>query len=78
MCSYYDTLTNVTIDDITMRMQGQTIECFAYSFVNNDLIDNSVKNTHFIGNLHKITGASSLQNNIMSTKSNVQVDCKHF
>lgn len=32
--SYYDTITNVTIDDVTIRMEGQNVECFAYSFVN--------------------------------------------
>jgi len=79
--SYYDTITNVTIDDITMRMQGQTVECFAYSFVNDESYSHyshSKKNQqHFIGNLNKIT-SSLQQNNIMSTKSVVQVDCKIF
>jgi len=77
--SYYDTVTNVTIDDITMRMQGQTIECFAYSFTNEESYTHYGQSKkgqqNFVGNLNKIT-SSLQQNNIMSTKSVVQVDCK--
>ena len=78
--SYYDTITNVTIDDITMKMQGQTVECFAYSFVNEESYLNFNSQTrknhyhHLVGSLNKITNAQ--QNNIMSTKSIMQVDCK--
>ena len=79
--SYYDTITNVTIDDITMRMQGQTVECFAYSFLNEESYSHyghSKKSQQsFIGNFNKITTGLQ-QNNIMSTKSIVQVDCKIF
>ena len=78
--SYYDTVTNVTIDDITMKMQGQTVECFAYSFVTDGSYQSFSQNSktkshyHAVGNLNKMT--SSHQNNIMSTKSIIQVDCK--
>ena len=75
--SYYDTITNVTIDDITMKMQGQTVECFAYSFVNDEpyhgFSNNKKSSPNFVGNLNKISNL--VQNNIMSTKSVVQVDC---
>lgn len=66
--SYYDTVTNLTLDDITMRMHGQTVECFAYSLfnanTNTNHRQNSIKN-------HALTQNT----NVMSTKSIIQVDC---
>ncbi len=75
--SYYDTITNLTVDDITMRMDGQTVECFAYSFMNN--INNvqmlSLNQNRFNSN-NKNLNVNLFQNNVMSTKSIIQVDCK--
>lgn len=77
--SYYDTITNITIDDITMKMQGQTVECFAYSLVHNG------NNNHHHNNIYNINNNrySSMNtnkplnlNNVMSIKSVIQVDCK--
>ena len=78
--SYYDTITNVTIDDISMKMQGQTVECFAYSFANYEsplynFNHNKKNHQNFVGNLNKVSHLQ--QNNIMSTKSIVQVDCNN-
>lgn len=67
--SYYDTYTNVTIEDISMRMQGQLVECFAYSFLTSNL---SYRSLAEIDGLIKL---NELRNDLMSTKSSIQVDC---
>lgn len=67
--SYYDTITNLTIDDITMKMQGQLVECFAYSIFN-------ANSNHF--RHHPNTRLNSHNSNVMSTKSLIQVDCKYL
>ncbi|CAF0810103.1 unnamed protein product [Brachionus calyciflorus] len=66
--SYYDTITNLTIDDATIKMEGQSVECFAYSlFYSNQ----NYQITHK-------TLESSLQQqnnqNLMTAKSKIQVD----
>lgn len=68
--SYYDTYTNVTIEDINMRMQGQTVECFAYSFLNYS------SNHKTINELSKSFRIDKFQNEVMSTKSTIQIDCE--
>ncbi len=78
--SYYDTITNLTVDDVNMSMDGQTVECFAYSFMNSlnnngqlmslNQYNRLSKNGHF--------NLNSFQNNVMNTKSVIQVDCKKF
>lgn len=74
--SYYDTITNLTIDDISIKMDGQSVECFAYSLFNPN------QNLPVV---HKFSGTKIQFNhqqqqevhpNFMSTKSNIQVDCK--
>jgi hypothetical protein len=76
--SYYDTVTNVSIDDITMRMQGQTVECYAYSFVNWNSNGNSPNGNnlrylmHYSGRI-----GSSPHSNVQSNKAMIQVDCEY-
>ena len=70
--SYYDTITNLTIDDISIKMDGQSVECLAYSLFYPN------QNSPII---HKYSGSKIQSNqqqvpNSMSTKSNIQVDCK--
>lgn len=66
--SYYDTVTNLTIDDISISMDGQSVECFAYSlFYPNQKFHVA----------HKLASKSSKQN-FMTTNSKIQVDCKKF
>ncbi len=75
--SYYDTITNVTVDDITMKMDGQSIECFAYSFMNNiNNIQMPSLNQNKFSSVNKNLDVNLFQNNVMSTKSIIQVDCK--
>jgi len=74
--SYYDTITNVTIDDVTMRMHGKTIECFAYSFLNVKSSSFTLNNRLNSVNVKKNFNLNSFQNNVMKTKSIIQVDCK--
>lgn len=78
--SYYDTITNLTIDDISMQMQGQLVECFAYSFL-------SLNSNQYYRNYGVVTNGpesnkkinlNTFQNNVMNTKSNIQVDCMLF
>lgn len=69
--SYYDTHTNLTIDDISMQMQDQVVECFAYSF----LATSSTSLTPFNAN-KLISRFDAFQDDVMSTKSTIQVDCK--
>ena len=60
--SFYNTITNLTVDDVTMRMHGQSVECFAYSFPT--------------GQFPSVQPApSSLPSDVMSLKSLIQVDC---
>jgi hypothetical protein len=72
--SYYDTTTNVTIDDITMKMQGQTVECFAYSLTSMAHQHNG--NNRHLSHFNLNSNKNTHQNNVMSTKSLIQVDCK--
>lgn len=72
--SYYDTVTNLTVDDITMNMQGQLVECFAYSFLTP--ASQNVIQHHPINNNNKLN-INLFQNNVMNTKSNIQVDCEY-
>lgn len=75
--SYYDTITNVTIDDVTMRMHGQSIECFAYSFLNVKSPSFNLNSRYNAANVKKNFNLNSFQNNVMNTKSIIQVDCKN-
>lgn len=72
--SYYDTYTNVTIDDISMRMQGQVVECFAYSF----LASSSNLSYRSLAELNGLIKLNEFHNDLMSTRSSIQVDCKLF
>jgi len=65
--SFYDTVTNLTVDDVSMNMQGQLVECFVYSFMGGD------KRPH--GKLELTL--DSFKNNVMNTKSHIQVNCKN-
>lgn len=67
--SFYDTITTLSMDDINMRMEGQTVECFVHSFVN---YLESPYNSKKISNFN----LNSFHNNMMNTKSIIQVDCK--
>ena len=69
--SFYDTITSLSVDDISMKMNGQQVECFVHSFMN------------YVGNeneliVKKLSSLSlnSFQHNMMNTKSVIQVDCK--
>lgn len=66
--SYYDTITNLTLKDVTMKMQDQVIECFVYSFMKSK--------TQFIGDQSIEPTLSSFRNNVMKTKSKIQVNCE--
>jgi hypothetical protein len=66
--SFYDTITSVNIDDISMKMQGHNVECFVHSFLNH--LDNQISNKKLIS-----YNLNSFQNNMMNTKSIIQVDC---
>ena len=66
--SFYDTITNLTLNDVSMVMQGQLVECFVYSFMSND------KKSYAKPEL----SLDSFQNNVMNTKSHIQVNCKEF
>lgn len=78
--SYYDTITNVTIDDVTIRMEGQNVECFAYSFVNWNSNGNQANINNNIRYLMHSSNknVNSIHNNVMSVKSMIQVDCNHL
>lgn len=66
--SYYDTITNLTIDDVSISMDGQSVECFAYSlFYPNQKI-----------NVVQKYASKSSQQNFMNTNSKIQVDCNKF
>lgn len=66
--SYYDTITNLTIDDVSISMDGQLVECFAYTlFYPNQKLPTVQK-----------YASQSNQQNSMSTNSQIQVDCKKF
>ena len=91
--SYYDTFTNVTIDDVNMRMNGQVIECFAYSFMNGKHLymlnananangplqqQQQQQQQQRIAHLKAAGGFNALKNNVMNVKSTIQVDCKNI
>jgi hypothetical protein len=87
--SYYDTITNLTIEDISMKMQGQLVECFAYSFLNSHGGSNHHHHHHHNiqhhVNSNRKAASSELkmslnmfQNNVMNIKSSIQVDCKYI
>lgn len=70
--SYYDTITNLTIEDISIKMDGQSVECFAYSLFypnQNSPISHKYANSKLLSNQQTP--------NSMSTKSSIQVDCKY-
>ena len=72
--SFYDTITSLSVDDISMKMNGQIVECFVHSFLNyvesqNELI---VKKFSSL-NLNSFQS----NNNMMNTKSIIQVDCEY-
>ena len=73
--SYYDTITNLTIDDVSMKMEGQYVECFAYSFMNHNVQMLSLSQIKFNSNKNNL---NSFQNNVMNTTSVIQVDCKFY
>ena len=63
--SFYDTITNLTIDDVSISMDKQSVECFAYSlFYPNQKLPIIQK-----------YASQSNQQNLMSTTSQIQVDC---
>jgi hypothetical protein len=79
--SFYDTVTNLTIDDVTMSMQGQLVECFAYSFMNNFNSKISLNNKGFKKKNYftkPVVDLNSFQKDVMNTKSNIQVNCNKF
>ena len=64
--SFYDTITNLTLKDVTMDMQDQVIECFVYSFM---------KSKKIYGKNQAVEPTlSSFRNNVMKTKSKIQVN----
>jgi hypothetical protein len=78
--SLYDTVTNVSIDDISMSMQGQKIECFAYSYANwmshHYHGVNSLKQLVMSHNNNAQKMNDAMKNSVMSKKTTIQVDCK--
>lgn len=70
--SFYDTITALTIEDVTMRMDGHSVECFVHSFLYQLDASQPVVNKK-IGNFNLI----SFHNNMMNTKSFIQVDCNY-
>jgi hypothetical protein len=67
--SFYDTITSLSVDDISMKMNGQIVECFVHSFLN--YVENQNEMKKFSG-----LNLNSFQNNMMNTKSIIQVDCE--
>ncbi len=65
--SFYDTITNLTVNDASMEMTGQSVECFVYSFMS---VDNK---PHIEPDL----SLDKFKNNVMNTKSQILVNCKH-
>lgn len=56
-----------------MEMQGKVVECFAYSFLTNEIATGRTAQQ-----LNEIsTKINSFQSDIMSTKSSIQVDCEY-
>jgi hypothetical protein len=84
--SFYDTLTNLTVDDVQMNMQGKVIECFAYSFLYAGGGGKNSANGHLNHNFYYLNkynyavnsnfNLNSFQNNVMNVKSIIQVDCE--
>lgn len=68
--SFYDTITNLTVTDVSMDMQGQLVECFVYSFLNSGKTDSTYAKP--------VIDLDSFQNNVMNIKSHIQVNCKCF
>jgi hypothetical protein len=62
---YYNTIVNLTLDDINMNLQGKLVECNAYEMA---IIENPYK----IRNSNEI----AMLKPIMNTRSTLQVDCK--
>ncbi len=70
--SFYDTITSLSVDDISMKMNGQIVECFVHSFLNyvesqNELVVKKLSSLNL----------NSFQSNMMNTKSIIQVDCEY-
>ena len=71
--SFYETITNLTINDVTMAMQGQLVECFAYSFITKYNPLKAHKGKH---HSNPIADLSQFQKDVMNTKSVIQVNCE--
>lgn len=68
--SFYDTITNVTLSDVTMAMHNHSVECFVYSFMAREV---GLEWPHHRQNT-SLPEVESLRRNSMNTKSWLQVN----
>lgn len=68
--SFYDTITNVTLSDVTMAMHNHSVECFVYSFMGREVGLESPDHRQNAS----LPEVESLRRNSMNTKSWLQVN----
>jgi hypothetical protein len=76
--SFYDTITNFTLEDVRMQMEGKQVECFAYSFIHNEYNRanlNRFSLNSIIESSNHFDSFDSFKKTAMLTKSTIQVDC---
>lgn len=70
--SFYDTITNVTLSDVTMAMHNYSVECFVFSFMTREVgLEDYHQST---SSRLQLPDVVSLRKNSMNTKSWLQVN----